>query len=144
MVIIESYKDLLTEIESLEYLQNDLERQIKHATHVIWTGTLPSEPFPAHIGLDKAYARYISLTERLEAVLDELREKRTLRAKLDENFRKLEGIEYVVAFKRRIEGKSLKVIAVEMGYTESWIRKISMKANREIKRKGTKSEHTAL
>jgi hypothetical protein len=133
MFIIESYKDLLTEIELLEYLQKDLDRQIKHAHHVVWSGKLPSQPSPAYIGLDKAMARYDSLAERLERVEEELKEKRTLKAKFDEKFKGLEGIEYIVSF---------KVIAVETGYTEGWIRQVSMKANRRIRKQRTNNEHT--
>jgi DNA-directed RNA polymerase specialized sigma subunit len=142
MFIIESYKDLLTEIEILEYLQTDLNRQIKHAHHVLWSGKLPSQPSPAYIGLDKSLARYASLTERLIEVEYEMGEKRKLKAKMDEKFRGLEGIEYIVAFKRQVEGKSLKEIAVEMGYTEGWIKQVSMKANRMIRKERTNNEPT--
>ncbi|CAM3744468.1 hypothetical protein COLU111180_06290 [Cohnella lubricantis] len=132
--MIEAYKDLLLEIDILTALHADLVRQLEQQHRVVWTGMAPSAPMPVHVPLDKSMSQYNNLIERLTAIEGELKIKRDLRAEIDNKLEQMDGLNHTIAYKRFVEGKSLKEIAVETGYAYSTIRKKSMA--------GTKSEHT--
>lgn len=129
--MIDAYKDLILEIDILNTLHGDLVRQLEQQHRIVWTGMAPSDHMPVHVPLDKSMSQYNSITERLEAIEEELKIKRAIREEIDEKLSKLSGQDHTIAYKRFIEGKSLKEIADEMGYAYSTIRKKSMRTKRE-------------
>ena len=50
--------------------------------------------------------------------------------KIEEEIKKLEGLDKKVVYMRDIEGKTLKEIADELGYSEIYIKKISARNKR--------------
>ena len=51
--------------------------------------------------------------------------------KIEKHINNLEGLDKKVAYMRELEGKSLKEIADELGYTYQYIRRISMNSNKK-------------
>jgi hypothetical protein len=120
MVIVESYKDLLEEIELFKWLHDDLLRQLQRNEREVWGHSMP---------VDKAVARWDNITDRMKAIELEIDLKTALAAKIEAGIKGLEGIEYTVAFMRDIEGKSLNEIAAETKFSYSSISKVSVRIN---------------
>ncbi|MFX3633732.1 MAG: hypothetical protein ACE3L7_25605 [Candidatus Pristimantibacillus sp.] len=127
-MITVAYKDLLIELEMLGYLQTDLMRQLHQNHRIVWTGMAPSDPMPVHVPLDKSLAQRNSMIERLTAVETEINIKLDLISKLEDKLKQLDGIQHTITFKRDVEGKDLKQIAQETGYSYSYVSKISAKS----------------
>jgi DNA-directed RNA polymerase specialized sigma subunit len=120
MVIVESYKDLLEEIVLLDWLHEDLIRQLQRNKAEVWGHSMP---------LDKSVSKYDNIIERMKAIEEEIDLKKELASKIEAGIKNLKGIEYTVAFMRDIEGKTLTEIASETKFTYSYISKVSVKIN---------------
>lgn len=134
MDFVRTYYDICKEIEILELRLIDLEDELKAARKLCFTGTLPSEPKPVHVPLDKALAQYDAVVAKIRETSDRLVQKKLIRAKIEANIRDFQGIEYQVAYMRDIEGKPLYQIADELGYSYSFISKISSRIRKSAKR----------
>lgn len=123
MLLISTYRDLLTEIELYENRLEDLEREDYALRRIEYK----------RIDLDIYVNRKHKVNNEaaiIQAILDDKRE--TQKAIL-EKLNQLEGLEYQIAYKRFIEGKSLNVIADEIKYSDSYIMKKSAEVSKKIK-----------
>lgn len=134
MDFVRTYYDITKEIEILELRLMDLENELKAARELCFSGTLPSEPNPVHVSLDIALKQYDAVVEKIRETSDRLAEKKLIRQKIEANIRDFRGIEYQVAYMRDIEGKPLYQIADELGYSYSFISKISSRIRKSAKR----------
>ena len=123
MLLISTYQDLLLEIELYKSRLEDLEREDYALRRIEYK----------RIDLDIYLERKHKVNNEaaiLQAILDDKRE--TQKAIL-EKLKQLEGIEYQIAYKRFIEGKSLNKIAEELKYSDSYIMKKSAEVTKNIK-----------
>lgn len=126
-----SYTDLCKEIEILDLRAYDLEQEARVCLRTVWTGEPPSDYATyVHLPLDIALIRYEAVMANLCDVQEVLRNKRVVKAQIEQRLGEFEGLEYRVAYKRDIQGKPLDVIADELGYSYTWIRKISFRVPR--------------
>jgi hypothetical protein len=72
--------------------------------------------------------------QRLDSLIQRLSKSKLMIEKKLEN---TEGVDYQIIYKRCVEGKDLKAISNELGYSYSWIRKKAPKIMGEFK-EGTK------
>jgi DNA-directed RNA polymerase specialized sigma24 family protein len=128
---IVNYKDLLLELDILRALRADLIRQLEQHHRVVWTGMAPSEPMPVHVPLDKSLSRYNSVVERLVRIETEIAEQERVRREIEAKIGEMSSTDNVIAYKRYVEGKSLKEIAAELGYTYGWVRQRAQRTNNE-------------
>lgn len=132
---IEAYKPLIEEIEILEMRIDGLreERELlvkKMEKGPGEVGSISYDGMPKGNAEYKDLARYIEEIKRIDSHL-ELDEgilsikKATLR-KIKKKVENFVGIEHKIAI-RQLQGKSLKDIAEELGYSYDWLRKVNAK-----------------
>lgn len=127
----QSYFDLCKEIEILDLRADDLEKEARVCLRTVWTGEPPSDRSTyVHVPLDTALRRYEDVLTQLCEVQEVLRNKRQAKEQIEKRMSEFEGLEYKVAFMRDIQRKPLNEIAEELGYSLSWIMKMSMKVKR--------------
>jgi DNA-directed RNA polymerase specialized sigma subunit len=134
MNFVKLYYDITKEIEIYELRLIDLEAELKAARKLCFSGQLPSDPMPVHVPLDKALEQYDAVVAKIREVSDHLAQKKLIRQRIEQNIRDFQGIEYRVAYMRDIEGKPLYQIADELGYSYSFISKISSRIRKSAKR----------
>lgn len=127
--MMEAYKDLLIEIDVLTSLRADLVRQLEQHHRVVWTGVVVGSR-PVHVPLDKALSQYNNVVERLTAIEEELAVKQALREDIEQKLSGLSGLAHTIGYMRYVEGKSLKMIADELGYSYGAIRNKAQKPKR--------------
>lgn len=132
---VQTYKDLCGEIDILEMRIADLERELRNLFKLM-NANEPKMPGAIDYTQDKVTnSRYApSLDElvprinEINAVLDglyqNLKAKNLTKSGIEKTLDEFEGLEYKVAY-MRTQGKSLKVIAVELGYSYDYIREVS-------------------
>lgn len=126
-----SYTDLCKEIEILDLRADELEKEARVCLRTVWTGEPPSDRSTyVHIPLDKALKRYEEVMQKLCDVQEVLRNKRIVKAQIEQRISEFDGLEYKVAYLRDIQGKPLDEIADKLGYSYAWIRKISYRIPR--------------
>ncbi|KEQ22320.1 hypothetical protein [Paenibacillus tyrfis] len=125
MNYVKLYYDITKEIEIYELRLEDLEGELKQARKLCFDGRLPSSPLPVHVPLDKALEQYDSVVSKIREVSEWLAQKKLIRQRIESNIRDFQGIEYQVAYMRDIMGMPLGKIADELGYSYSFISKIS-------------------
>lgn len=113
------YRDLLNEIELLEYMLN---QHISERLQWDFEGRLGST-----VRMDQAAQKMDELAVYIERLSTELDQKEKYRKHIEHKLSEFESIEYQVAYKRFVENKRLEEIAEEMGYSVDWIKKISAK-----------------
>jgi hypothetical protein len=132
---MEAYKPLIEEIEILEMRIDGLreERELlvkKMEKGPGEVGSISYDGMPKGNAEYKDLARYIEELKRIDSHL-ELDEgilsikKATLR-KIKKKVENFVGIEHKIAI-RQLQGKSLKDIAEELGYSYDWLRKVNAK-----------------
>lgn len=132
---MEAYKPLIEEIEILEMRIDGLreERELlvkKMEKGPGEVGSISYDGMPKGNAEYKDLARYIEEIKRIDSHL-ELDEgilsikKATLR-KIKKKVENFVGIEHKIAI-RQLQGKSLKDIAEELGYSYDWLRKVNAK-----------------
>lgn len=135
MDYIESYKDIKEGIEIHKIIIDSMENEIEVIKKMMYSGAptdiaaiqysgMPSGNF-SPIPLDRLEERLNRLENRLnveKATLDELVKKKN---KIDDCINKFQGLKYKVAYRRFIQGKQLKIIADELGYSIDRIKQIS-------------------
>ena len=142
MKAIQLYHDLVTDIEMYEIRIRELERELMWIQRmegprnklVAKYSDEPVTHFP-HIPLDRLY------NERIKKIHDEiyklhqlLKEMRQTKAEMESKMRNLRSLKGKVAYMRFVEGKTLKQIAREMGYSYDRIKQVSMKLSAEMKK----------
>lgn len=126
-----SYFDLCKEIEILDLRADDLEKEARVCLRTVWTGEPPSDHGTyVHLPLDTALRRYDAVMGKLCDVQEVLRNKRVVKAQIEQRLGEFEGLEYRVAYMRDIQDKPLDAIAEELGYSFNWIAKISSRVKR--------------
>ncbi len=121
MLLISTYQDLLTEIEIYENRLDDLYREDYALRSIEYN----------RIDLDVYVERKHKLNNEaaiIQAILDD---KRETQRQILEKLNQLEGLEYKIAYKRFIEGKTLNEIAGELGYSYQYMKEVSAKIYQE-------------
>ena len=127
--VLTSYKSICQEIEYFEILLMDAEYEYKRNRHTLIGGPTAKS---IHLPIDRQVdGLYNTLTKHTE-IEDILKKKHELKKRAEKALEKFEGIEYKVAYKRYVEGKTLEEIADELHYSLSGIKKISMRINRVL------------
>lgn len=140
MGVIKSYKDLCEEIEIWKERLKTYEIQLKT---IIKLAKLDGPSDITAIDYSKPYVdgtRQIGFEEALEMLhkieshiylhKEAIANMEKSKKKIEEEIKKLEGLDKKVVYMRDIEGKTLKEIADELGYSEIYIKKISARNKR--------------
>lgn len=137
MHVVDSYKNLLIEIEivrkRIEGLEVDRELMVKSlfksapkdVSSVNYDG-MPKGSM-SHKTLDRTWEDIRRIDNMLFLENTFLENKLKIKNQIEESISKLEGIEYEIAYKREIEGKSLKEIAEELGRSYDHVRRVHSK-----------------
>ncbi|MSU03217.1 sigma factor-like helix-turn-helix DNA-binding protein [Tissierella pigra] len=83
------------------------------------------------MGFEEALFRLHQLEEHIsmhQSTIDEMEE---LKKEMEERIGRLDGLDKKVVYMREIQGKPLKEIADELGYSEIYIKKISARNPKE-------------
>lgn len=118
MKLITSYRDLLNEIDIYNTRLENLERELYGVERIKHTHK---------IDLDRYVDRHTKIVNEMASISAIIEDKERSKKEILDKINKLEGLEYKIAYKRFIEGKTHNEIAKEVGYTEQYIRKIFCK-----------------
>ena len=118
-----NYSDLLTEIDIVKEQIELTERELEYWFGVNSKGGIPlggkgSMKFGANTSLIQGEKKMTSL-EKLQDRLNNLEEAKE---RLETLFKRFEGLDYKIAYKRIIECKTHKEIGKELGYTEQYMK----------------------
>jgi|SRR5690606_5089312 len=119
------YHDLCKEIDILETRIRDLEAEYK---------ILYRECFKSTIPLDRLLERMRKICDQVEIYVTILEAKEKARAEIEKHLSEFERLDGKVAYLRDVEGMTLPEIAAHLGYSYSWIKKISMRTRRNRKK----------
>lgn len=117
MKLISTYQDLLSEIEIYENRLDDLHREDYALRRIEYN----------HIELSLYVDRKHKLNNEAAIIQSILDDKRETQRQILQKLRQLEGLEYKIAYKRFVEGKSLNQIAEELGYSHDYMKEVSSK-----------------
>lgn len=117
----ESYNDICAELRIVQIHEMEIRRRVELAHGVMVAGKMPSSGDYVHISLDKGLEKYLAVVSELEAAQAETDRLQKIKNEIEAEMVKFTGLANVVMCKR-IEGKTYKEIAVELGYSESHIR----------------------
>ncbi len=124
MILISTYQDLLREIEIYEKMLESYERE-QYAIHRLLK--VPEIDYYRYLELQ------LALNNKTAIVQSILADKKETQKEIFEKLNKLEGLEYQIAYKRFIEGKTINEIADELYISESWAKKKSAKVGKRVK-----------
>ena len=127
--VLTQYKDICASIEFHEILLQDAEIEYKRNRKVLIGGPKAK---PSHSPIEKQYEGTKETISRYEEIEKVLEKKRALKKRAEEALRKFEGIEYQVAYKKYVEGKSLKETALELGYAHGYVKNISKRITESL------------
>lgn len=134
-----SYFDLCKEIEILKIRLNSLademkfmHRQMSNGPRTKLTASYSGMPGAGMDAtpLDRQWATLQRVQDAIDNATDILALKLETKNRMESRMQEFEGLEYRVAFKRDIEGKSLKVIHMELNMSYDYIRELSAKIKR--------------
>lgn len=136
------YHDLCLEIEAYEYRCEQLEKETTHIFNLMNRG--PKTKLVASYSgmpngnsddttLDKLYDRIQEVERRLNAERDILTDKKQAKQKIEGTMSEFNTLEGKVAYKRDIEGKSIGHISDELGFSYSYISKVSSRIGKSAK-----------
>ena len=140
MDVVKSYKDLCTEIEIWKERVKAYKAEIK-ALKKLAKAYGPSEvkgidysqlkvQNANQIGFEEFLERLYKLENHIYIHEEAINNMIKAKLKIEEYLKKLEGLDKKVVYMRDIEGKTLKEIADELGYSEIYIKKISARNKR--------------
>lgn len=135
MESVDTYKDLCGEISITHERIRDLERELAHWRKLMFANApkgagsvdyqqervTSSRHVPT---LDEIMPRMNKVIDLLGAQYEILDSKEKTKRKIEETLNEFEGLEYKVAYMKS-QGKSLKVIAIELGYSYDYMKKVS-------------------
>lgn len=107
MLLISTYQDLLRNIEIYENRLEDLYRE---------------DYALKRIKLDVYVERKYKLNNEAVVLQLIIEDKKETQRQVLEKLKQLEGLEYKIAYKRFIKGKTLNGIAEEFNISESWVK----------------------
>jgi DNA-directed RNA polymerase specialized sigma24 family protein len=125
MKVTESYHDLCEEIDILEVRINDLENEYTFLYNACFNGD--RKPI---MGLHMITERMREICDKVELYSSILRGKEQTLKAIEQRISRLDSIDYKVTHMRDIRGMTLPEIAVELGYSYDWIKKISARNKR--------------
>lgn len=117
MLFISTYQDLLREIDIYQSRLDDLCREDYALRRIEYN------EIELNLYLERKH-KVNNEAAILQSILDD---KRETQRQLLEKLGQLEGLEYKIAYKRFVEGKSLNEIAEELGYSHDYMKEISSK-----------------
>lgn len=121
MLLISTYQDLLIEIDIYIKRLEDLQREQYALTRLRWNNG---------VGYDLFIEKQVELNNKVAIVQAIVDDKRETQKDILEKLKQLEGLEYQIAYKRFVEGKTLNEIADELNISEIWAKKKSAKVSR--------------
>lgn len=134
-----TYNDLCNEIEILELRASDLEFQMRIAKNVCFRGFITDQY--SRVPLDKALMTYDDVKDELLGVVAILEHKQQTRQQIEQKIHQFDGLEYRIAYYRDVLHWTLDKIAEEMGYTYSWVSKLSSRIGKhKFKNNGTSAK----
>jgi len=137
---VKSYKDLCEEIEIWKERLKTYEIQLKAIVKLAKldgpsdiTAIDYSKPYvdgTRQIGFEEALEMLHKIESHIYLHKEAIANMEKSKKKIEEEIKKLEGLDKKVVYMRDIEGKTLKEIADELGYSEIYIKKISARNKR--------------
>lgn len=137
---VKSYKDLCEEIEIWKERLKTYEIQLKAIVKLAKldgpsdiTAIDYSKPYvdgTRQIGFEEALEMLHKIESHIYLHKEAIANMEKSKKKIEEEIKKLEGLDQKVVYMRDIEGKTLKEIADELGYSEIYIKKISARNKR--------------
>lgn len=115
MKLIGTYQDLIREIEMYENRLDDLQREDYALRRIEFN----------KIELNMYVDRKHKINNEAAIIQDILEDKRQTQREILNKLEQLEGLEYKIAYKRFVEGKTLNEIASELGYSHDYMREVS-------------------
>lgn len=126
----QTYNDLTEEISALEHRATELSDQLELAYQMCYDGKMPGDSF-SRIPLDKALETYDSVKLKLQQVTGWLERKREAQADMEKCLDRMESLENKVAYRRAAMRQSYRQIAVDLGYTEGYVRNVHYRIMKE-------------
>ena len=127
--VLTSYKSICQEIEFYEILLLDAEIEYKRNRKVLIGGPKAK---PTHLPMDRQLEGINQTLNKHNEIEHILNKKRELKKRTEQALEKFEGIEYKVAYKKYVEGKSLKETAFELGYAYGYVKNISKRITESL------------
>ncbi|WP_100406251.1 hypothetical protein [Bacillus solitudinis] len=121
-IIFRNYNDMIKEIDILE---TQIKMTMKERENWWFGGKLFHQ-----VPLDNAARRCDLLSERIKQMHEALDELRRGKQEIESKLKRLGGLEYKIAYKRYVEGKTHQTIATELGYSPEHIRRVSSQSKR--------------
>lgn len=136
------YHDLCLEIEAYEYRCEQLEKETTQIFNLMNRG--PKNKLTASYSgmpsgnsddttLDKLYIQMLRVEEQLNTMRGILTDKKQAKKDIENSMSGFLTLEYKVAYKRDIEGKSIGHISDELGFSYSYISKVSSRIGKSAK-----------
>ncbi len=127
------------EIQTLKLKQKEVQKKIKPDG--------PSDyksPQYSHVKVDRKYQDpkpnetafnyYMQLEDEIQEKTRELKELRNREKKIIGIINSMDNTKYKVAVMREVKGLGLTQIAIELGYSEGYIKQVSMEVSRELQK----------
>lgn len=115
------YCDLINEIELLEY---QLEICFEERRQWDFMGRLGQT-----VRVDQAAERLDKLAGQIERLSEQIDRKKKYQKHIKHKLSEFKSIDYKVAYGRIVKGQTLEEIAVDLGYSLVWIKKVSARVN---------------
>lgn len=134
-----SIKDLNKLLEIWELRREIYEKEKEFIKKCMSTSTAGSLDYSSErvtggkVKLDMAEGliRLQKLDSHIHLHNETIKHYRDIINKIKSNMMQLDNIDYKVVYLRDVEGKALKEIADELGYSESWIKRVSSRNKKE-------------
>jgi hypothetical protein len=123
----ESYNDICSELRIVQIHEMEIRRRVDIAHGVLFSGKMASTGNYCHIPLDKGIEKYNAAVSELEIVQAEVERLNSVKIEMEKHMAQFEGLANVVMYKRIMENKTNKQVAMELGYSESHIRNVLSK-----------------
>ena len=125
--IFKNYQDLVRAIKILESNIELIDIEIRDWWFSISDEGIETGRLFESTPLDTSTEKYQALELKKENLAKKVSELKRIKNDIDNYIHSFEGIEFKVMYARYIEGKSLKDIATETGYTYQYIKELSSK-----------------
>lgn len=129
MQIMSSYKDLVRMIDLISSQVELLEGELRYWW---WVDDEPGKGFMGYT-LDVTSKKHDLIQGQLHQANKILSFYETIKDDMDKHIHSLEGLEYKIAYKRYIEKKTYKEIAIELEYSYDHIRHVASKSSTNLK-----------
>jgi len=130
------YTDTCAELRILEIREMELRRRVEIAHKVIVTGEAPSSGDYCHIPLDKGIERYNKAVDELTEFQTEVDRMKGIKVQMEDAMAKCTDLGNRIKYERLVNGKTYKQLALEMGYTEQYLRVYN---SRRVNKQSTQS-----